>query len=117
MVNEIDSTASTGATASQATPPPIPNVAVKPPSNLKLKENISENWKTYKQQWRNYAIVTNLSAQTEEYRVALFLHCLGADALRVYNGLPFATEEDKTNLSKIMEKLDEFAIGGVNETY
>ena len=117
MVNETDSTASTGATASQATPPPKPNVTVKPPSNLNLKENISENWKTYKQQWRNYAIVTNLSAQTEEYRVALFLHCLGADALRVYNGLPFTTEEDKTNLSKIMEKLDEFAIGEVNETY
>ena len=117
MANETDSTASTGATASQATTPPIPNVAVKPPSNLNLKENISENWKTYKQQWCNYAIVTNLSAQTEEYRAALFLHCLGADALRVYNGLPFATEEDKTNLSKIMEKLDEFAIGEVNETY
>ena len=114
MANETDSTAST---ASQATPPPIPNVAVKPPSNLNLKENISENWKTYKQQWRNYAIVTNLSAQTEEYRVPYFLHCLGADALRVYKGLPFATEEDKTNLSKIMEKLDEFAIGEVNETY
>lgn len=33
-----------------------------------------------------YAIVTNLSAKTEEYRVALFLHYLGADALCVYKG-------------------------------
>ena len=36
--------------------------------------------------------------------------------LRVYNGLSFATV-DKKKLSKIMEKLDEFAIGEVNETY
>ena len=68
MVNESDS-ASSGATASQATPPPTPNVAVKPPTKLNLKENIAENWKTYKQQWQNYAIVANLTAQSEEYQV------------------------------------------------
>ena len=66
---------------------------------------------------QNDAIVANLAAQPEEYQVMLFLHCLGTDALRVYNGLSFATEEDKKKLSKIMEKLDEFAIGEVNETY
>lgn len=35
----------------------------------------------------------------------------------VYNGLSFATKEDKKKLSKIIEKLDEFAIGEVNETH
>ena len=34
-----------------------------------------------------------------------------------YNGLSFATEEDKKKLLKVMEKLDEFAIAEVNETY
>ena len=116
MVNESDS-ASSGTTASQATPPPTPNVPVKPPTKLNLKENIAENWKTYKQQWQNYTIVANLTAQPEEYQVALFLHCMGAEALPVYNGLSFKSEEDKKKLSKIMEKLDEFAIGEVNETY
>ena len=92
-------------------------VAVKPPTKLNLRENTSENWKSYKQQWQNYTIVANLPTQPEEYQVALFLHCLGPDPLRVYNGLPFESEEDKKTLSKIMEKLDEFAIGEVNETY
>ena len=107
--------------ASQATPPtgmaPAANVALKPPTKLNLRENTLENWKTYKQQWQNYAIVANLAAQPEEYQVVLFLHCLGTDVLRVYNGLSFATEEDKKKLSKIMEKLDEYAIGEVNESY
>ena len=80
------------------------NVAVKPPTKLSLREDTSENWKRYKQQWQNDAIVANLAAQPEEYQVMLFLHCLGTDALRVYNGLSFATEEDKKKLSKIMEK-------------
>ena len=62
-------------------------------------------------------IVANLTVQPEEYQVALFLLCLGTDALHVYNGLSFATKEDKKKLLKIMEKLDEYAIGKVNETY
>ena len=37
--------------------------------------------------------------------------------MRVYNGLSFDSEEDKKKLPKIMEKLDEFAIGKVNGTY
>lgn len=117
MPDQAENAATSG---TQAAPPPTlgtANVSVKPPSKLNLRENVSENWKTYKQQWRNYAIVANLAAHPEEYQVALFLHCLGADALRVYNGLSFESEEDKTKLSKIMEKLDEFAIGEVNETY
>ena len=61
--------------------------------------------------------MANLTAQPEEYQVALFPHCMGGEALRVYNGLSFESEEDKKKLSKIMEKLDEFAIGEVNETY
>ena len=35
----------------------------------------------------------------------------------MYSGLPFATEEDEKKLSKIMEKLDKYAVGEVNETY
>lgn len=37
--------------------------------------------------------------------------------MRVYNGLYFDSEEDKKKLPKIMEKLDELAIGKVNGTY
>lgn len=62
-------------------------------------------------------IVAQLAAEPEQYQVASFLHCLSSDALCVYNSLPFESKEDKKKLSKIMEKLDEFAIGEVKETY
>ena len=90
---------------------------IMPPKPLDTTSNITENWKQFKQIWENYAIITNLTAQTEQYRVALFLHCLGPDAMKIYNGMQFANETDRRNLSKIIEKFDEFTIREANETY
>ena len=85
-----------------------------PPKPLDTTTNIAENWKQFKQIWENYAIITNL---TEQYRVALFFQCLAPDAMKIYNGIQFASETDRRTLSKIVEKFDEFTIGEVNETY
>ena len=90
---------------------------IAPPKPLVTSGNIVENWKQFKQVWNNYSIITGLSTHTEDYRVALFLHCLGPEALKIYNGMQFANETEQKTLSKIVEKFDEFAIGEVNETY
>ena len=63
----------------------LPGIA--PPGKLDITQgNIAENWKTYKQVWNNYAVITSLDSHTEKLRVPLFLHCIGQDALRIYNG-------------------------------
>ena len=36
---------------------------------------------------------------------------------KVYNGLSFDSEDNRQNLSKILEKFGEYTIGEVNETY
>ena len=83
-----------------ATAPIIQGIT--PPKALNITHgNIAENWKNYKQVWQNYAIITNLKAQTEQYRVALFLHCIGPEALKVYNGMQFADETERNTLAKI----------------
>ena len=87
------------------------------PKPLYTTTNIAENWKQFKQIWENYAIITNLTAQMEQYRVALLLHCLGPDAMKINNGMQFANETDHRTLSKIIEKFDEFTIGEVNKSY
>ena len=101
----------------QASPTLTMLPGIKPPGKLDLRTNIVDNWKTYKQTWQNYAIITNLNAQPEEYQVALFLHCIGSDALRIYNGFDFANEGDKKSISKTFELFDNYAMGEVNETY
>ena len=61
--------------------------------------------------------MANLASQPEPFKVALFLDCFSENALKVYNGLLFESEEDRQNLTEVIKKLDEYAIGEVNETY
>ena len=54
---------------------------------------------------------------TPAYKVALFLHCIGADALKIFNGFQFDSPDDRNDLAKIIQKFDEFTIGELNETF
>jgi len=62
-------------------------------------------------------IIAKLGTQPPEYKVALFLHCIGVDALKIFNGFPFDSPDDRNNLSKIIEKFDQYTIGELNETF
>ena len=99
-----------------ATPPPIIH-GIQPPTGLNLTDkHKATNWKAYKQQWENYAIVSQLEKQTEEYRVALFLYSIGTEAVKIYNSFDM-TEENRRKLSEIMKEFDRYAVGETNETY
>lgn len=92
---------------------------IMPPGKLNVSstENMAENWKVWKQMWNNYVIIAKLGTQPPEYKVALFLHCIGVDALKIFNGFQFDTPDDRNNLSKIIEKFDQYTIGELNETF
>ena len=99
----------------QARPPVVSGI--KPPHSLNLEVNVSDNWKIFKQKWSNYNILTNLQQHPREYQVALLLHTLGDEALKVYNGFNFTTPDDERTVNEIIEQFDKFAIGETNETY
>jgi len=63
-----------------------PISGIRPPAALCLEANVAENWRSFKQKWRNYTIITNLERQTTNYQVALLLHVMGDQALKAYNG-------------------------------
>ena len=83
-----------GASAASQASPPLPSQpsvtmqaaplrqGIMPPKPLGTTTNIAENWKQFKQIWEIYAIITNLTAQMEQYRVTLLLHCLGPGAMK-----------------------------------
>jgi len=89
---------------------------IKPPASLNLSVNASENWKLWKQQWGNYMIVSRLNTEPADYQTALFLNCIGIDALKLYNGFVFESNEEKTVVNVIV-KFDQHIIGKLNETY
>ena len=95
----------------------MPVSGIKPPSPLVFDNNITANWKLFKQKWSNYSVITNLNKQNNEYQVALLLHTIGDEALKIYNSFNFKTPDSKRTVAEIIKKLDDFAIGEINETY
>ena len=105
------------AESSSSRPAPPILQGIQPPTSLDLTgKNKATNWKVYKQQWENYAIVSQLDKQPEEYCVALFLYSIGTEAVKTYNSFDM-TEENRRKLSEIMIEFDKYAIGETNETY
>lgn len=43
--------------------------------------------------------------------------CIGLDILEIYDGLFFGNEEEKMNIDKVIEFLDVYFIGEMNEIY
>ena len=109
-------TAGTGTAPITHTTMSSPAHGLKPPGKLNTSGNLADAWKSYKQVWENYSLISGLNSQTEDYKVAFFLHCVGTEGLKIYNGFQFENENDKI-LNKVLEKFDEFTLGQTNETY
>ena len=73
------STSSTGTSRS--------HLKVSPPGPLCVANNMAVNWRLWKQMWDNYAILTDLDMHPMQYQVVLFLHSIGPDTLKIYNGM------------------------------
>ena len=71
---------------------------VRPLQTLSLEGNVAYNGKLFQQKWENYEIIANLQTQTREYRVALLLHTLGDEALKVYNSFTFPQGQPRQNV-------------------
>lgn len=87
------------------------------PPKLDLGGNISQTWKTWKQIWNSYVIVTGLADKDNAYQVATFITCIGHEALEVYNGLPFRDENEKNDPTVILRLMEEYCVGKTNTIY
>lgn len=92
---------------------------IPPPNALQLSgNNVSSNWKIFKQMWLNYEIATGLlDEENPEKRIATFLAYIGEEALKVYNTFTWNVQSDQRNLNKVLEKFDEFCNPKKNTTY
>ena len=91
--------------------------AVKPPQQLVLTGDKVTTWKIFKKRWTNYALLTNLSTKPREYQVALLENCLGDDAVTLYEGFSFTTEDSERTTKEIIQAFDDFVKGDVSETF
>ena len=84
---------------------------------VNLDGNLADSWRLFKQKWKNYANITQLQRQPDEYQAVLFLHTIGDAALQIYNGFTFDTDDDSRSVVDILAKFDSYAIGENNERY
>ena len=74
---------------------------------------VKESWKLFKQKWESYCIITQLTNYPRQYQVALLLHAVGDEGLRMYNGFTFETQADARTTNGIVAKFDNFAVGEI----
>ena len=94
---------SSGAGTSSTTSPTFScNVSLPPKIQLQ-SGNLSKEWKQWRQVWDAYEEVADLRNKTSRLRVATFITCIGKEALEVHNGLRFQSEDEKTDINKVLE--------------
>jgi len=106
MADEGDHVAASA--KNQAGPPRLSHLRVNPPQTLTMMDLKEEDWKLWKQEWKNNAKITQLDK-----------HCAGRNILRIYNhnnAFEFTTGESDINPQTVLEKLDDYFTGEINET-
>ena len=91
---------------------------IAPPKPLDLSSaSTIDNWMTWKQMWENYSIVAGKNRQPEHFKIALFLHSIGPDAVKVYNTFVYPEAENRDDIKIIIKIFDDFIIGESNGIY
>jgi len=67
--------------------------------------------------WDSFEIALRLNEQENIYGVAIFISCIGSEALGIYNRLPFENEEHKHKMSKVMELMERHCIGQTKTSF
>ena len=88
--------------------------ALNPPT-LDLSVDRYAAWTIWKQKWNDFSLLTKLSEQSKEYQCALLRYTFTDETRNVYESFNLSTEDAK-DPKKILEALETFSRGMVNET-
>lgn len=67
--------------------------------------------------WINYETAATLADKSTEIRTATLLACIGIEAFQLIQTLDFAEENHRTDIDRVIARLDTHFIGEVNETF
>ena len=79
--------------------------------------NGSKQWKQWGQVSDAYEEVTDLRNKPSRCCVATFINSIAIGALEVHNGLLFASEEEKSDINKVLELWEIHCVGKTNVIY
>ncbi|KAJ8039591.1 hypothetical protein HOLleu_17362 [Holothuria leucospilota] len=78
------------------------------PSKLQMEENLSQNWKRFKQKFLLYLTAAGYEGKEAKMKTSLLLHVIGEEALDIYNTFTFTNDAEgnpsNMNLDIVMDK-------------
>ena len=83
---------------------------ISPPQPLALRPSgeVAENWKLWKEKYNNYFVISRLDRESSPYRLAMFKHTIGDDALKVIKTFSYTEGEDSVNWRVVMDKMEKY---------
>ena len=63
-------------------------------------------WPQWKERYQRYSILTKLDKEDQEIQISTLIYCMGPEAEQLFKNFTFATEDDKKDPKKVMEKFD-----------
>jgi len=88
----------------------------KPPSDLCINENASENWAIFKQKFNIYLKASENEKKSDEIKVAMLLNCIGDEALHLFNTFEL-TEGNKKVYDRVIEAFETYCNPRKNVVY
>ena len=99
---------------------------LKPPGELSFEGNVSENWRKWCRQFRNYLKAINLvqepvvdadnppagNAAISARQVAILLHTAGEEAYEIYSQFEYEDGHDKNTLEDVLHSMIDTVIRG-----
>ena len=72
-------------------------------------------FKSWKSKWQDYVMLTNLGAKDAAYQAAMLRYAFSDDTRQIYESLKLSDEDNK-NPDRVLEEMEKFAKGIINET-
>ena len=69
-----------------------------PPKFNKNAVNLNEEWKTFKQEMQFYLVASEKVSKSNSIKVSFLLHCMGKEAIQVYNTFVFDPVTDNSGV-------------------
>ena len=85
------------------------------PPKLDLSVDRYSAFKTWKDKWTDYVVVTKLEAESPEYQASMVRYTFTEETRKIYNNLKL-TEAEQKDAKAIIDKMKVFAKGTVNES-
>jgi len=89
-----------------------------PPSVLRMDaSNLDEEWELFEQKFDLFLIASGANEKSSPTQLAIFLHCIGEDALKVYNSFVFESSTGRNSLTEVRSKFKSYCASRKNVVF